>query len=202
MSKVQQVAAHQPAPDAPKAIASDRQDGLHAVQNLDGHVRELAILLNGAIGENQGNLVDILAQLKLAQQNQRQPVAWGAFHFRGELEGQLLHHCPTESEVDRFIRDAELSGDQICLRKGPLFTRAAPGEIDLLPARISHAETVIERQNRAMGALQSELAALRALLEEALPVLDLAAGAFKTAKPVRKKVRDTVVSFRSQEHQA
>ncbi|QIQ67034.1 hypothetical protein shane_71 [Pseudomonas phage shane] len=61
-------------------------------------------------------------KMKLAELEKQEPVAWGAFHFGGKLDGKLYTQCETEAQIEAYILDMHRSSDSLTLRKGSLYT--------------------------------------------------------------------------------
>jgi hypothetical protein len=62
----------------------------------------------------------------IAEMEEQQPVAWGAFYFGGKNNGNLYVHCKTKAEIDDYIGLVHQSSDSITLRAAPLYLHPQP----------------------------------------------------------------------------
>lgn len=59
-----------------------------------------------------------------ASEPSAEPIAWGAFYFGGQKDGQLYTFSRTRPEVEKYIQQVHQSSDSITLRPAPIY--AAP----------------------------------------------------------------------------
>src|SRR5690606_24758062 len=65
------------------------------------------------------------------------PVAWGAFYFGGKHRGQLYSHTLSEEQIEDYIAYVHRSDDSITLRKGPLYVKPAPSDLEIVQKALS-----------------------------------------------------------------
>ena len=78
-----------------------------------------------------------LLRAKLTAMESQEPVAWGAFYFGGKHRGQLYSHTLSEEQIEDYIAYVHRSDDSITLRKGPLYVKPAPSDLEIVQKALS-----------------------------------------------------------------
>ena len=105
------------------AAISELLDRLEEAEKERGSAMMLVDRL--ALALNTSNHERDALRAKIAEMEQQEPVAWGAFYFGGKLNGKLYSQCDTEAQIDMYIADRHQSDDSNTFRKAPLY--ALPG---------------------------------------------------------------------------
>lgn len=59
----------------------------------------------------------------IAEAEQAEPVAWGAFYFGGKRNGKLYSYADNKDQIEAYIVDRHRSDDSNTFRAAPLYTR-------------------------------------------------------------------------------
>lgn len=79
---------------------------------------------------------------KLAAMEGQEPVAWGAFYFGGKHRGQLYSHTLSEEQIEDYIAYVHRSNDSITLRKGPLYVKPVPSDLEIVQKALRKGEVL------------------------------------------------------------